>query len=211
MPLTRIERVASPLPRECSTTELQGPKHYSGAGEGNRTLVVSLEGFCSTIELHPLIPSPLFQWVFDDYPTPLQTIGGGGWIRTNVGVSQQIYSLPPLATRAPLRETLDYRVFLPLSQRQFYAFYARPSSHRIKRWLVLRLEIARQKYGKVIIWPARRGEAQDAPSRGEARLITYGLGIDGKLLVVCHTERGDTIRIISARVATNKERKRYEA
>ena len=29
--------------------------------------------------------------------------GGGGWIRTIVGVSQQIYSLPPLATRAPLR------------------------------------------------------------------------------------------------------------
>ena len=26
---------------------------YGGAGEGNRTLVVSLEGFCSTIELHP--------------------------------------------------------------------------------------------------------------------------------------------------------------
>ena len=26
---------------------------FSGAGEGNRTLVVSLEGFCSTIELHP--------------------------------------------------------------------------------------------------------------------------------------------------------------
>ena len=29
-----------------------------GAGEGNRTLVVSLEGFCSTIELHPLKFSP---------------------------------------------------------------------------------------------------------------------------------------------------------
>ena len=26
-----------------------------GAGEGNRTPVISLEGFCSTIELHPLI------------------------------------------------------------------------------------------------------------------------------------------------------------
>ena len=25
----------------------------NGAGEGNRTLVISLEGFCSTIELHP--------------------------------------------------------------------------------------------------------------------------------------------------------------
>ena len=32
-----------------------------------------------------------------------QVAGGGGWIRTIVGVSQQIYSLPPLATRAPLR------------------------------------------------------------------------------------------------------------
>ena len=28
-------------------------KKNAGAGEGNRTLVVSLEGFCSTIELHP--------------------------------------------------------------------------------------------------------------------------------------------------------------
>ena len=26
---------------------------HSGAGEGNRTLVSSLEGWCSTIELHP--------------------------------------------------------------------------------------------------------------------------------------------------------------
>ena len=28
-------------------------KRYDGAGEGNRTLVFSLEGCCSTIELHP--------------------------------------------------------------------------------------------------------------------------------------------------------------
>ena len=53
VPMTRIERVTSPLPRECSTTEPHGPNHCSGAGEGNRTLVVSLEGFCSAIELHP--------------------------------------------------------------------------------------------------------------------------------------------------------------
>jgi uncharacterized protein len=48
-------------------------------------------------------------------------------------------------------------------------------------------------------------------SRGEERLVTYGLGIDGKLLVISHVERGGIIRIISARVATTKERKRYEA
>ena len=34
--------------------------------------------------------------------------GGGDWIRTSVGVSQQIYSLPPLATRAPLRTISNY-------------------------------------------------------------------------------------------------------
>ena len=34
-----------------------------GAGEGNRTLVVSLEGFCSTIELHPRF-SCVFSYVF---------------------------------------------------------------------------------------------------------------------------------------------------
>ena len=32
-----------------------------GAGDGNRTRVSSLEGWCSTIELHPRIHSSLFQ------------------------------------------------------------------------------------------------------------------------------------------------------
>jgi hypothetical protein len=83
----------------------------SGAGEGNRTLVVSLEGFCSTIELHPPCADPNQHSCANcNTPHGLATppgqmgTGGGGWIRTNVGVSQQIYSLPPLATRAPLRE-----------------------------------------------------------------------------------------------------------
>ena len=31
----------------------------AGAGEGNRTLVVSLEGLCSTIELHPLVEAAM--------------------------------------------------------------------------------------------------------------------------------------------------------
>ena len=35
----------------CETLVLAAPA--PGAGEGNRTLVISLEGFCSTIELHP--------------------------------------------------------------------------------------------------------------------------------------------------------------
>ncbi len=35
-----------------------------GAGEGNRTLVISLEGFCSTIELHPRPLTPLVNFQF---------------------------------------------------------------------------------------------------------------------------------------------------
>ena len=31
----------------------------NGAGDGNRTRVSSLEGWCSTIELHPQIPMPV--------------------------------------------------------------------------------------------------------------------------------------------------------
>src|SRR5689334_18358718 len=37
-----------------SHDEGRGCRGNAGAGEGNRTLVVSLGSFCSTIELHPL-------------------------------------------------------------------------------------------------------------------------------------------------------------
>jgi uncharacterized DUF497 family protein len=44
----------------------------------------------------------------------------------------------------------------------------------------------------------------------EERYITMGRAFTGKLLVVAHTERGDNIRIISARPASRRERKVYE-
>lgn len=44
----------------------------------------------------------------------------------------------------------------------------------------------------------------------EARLITFGISSAGRLLAVSHTERGERIRIISARPATRTERKLYE-
>ena len=96
----RIELPTSPLPRECSTPELHGhwaiTIYNNGAGEGNRTLTVSLEGFCSTIELHP--------------HTHLKKITsktgilveGEGFEPSKL--SQQIYSLPPLAARESLQK-----------------------------------------------------------------------------------------------------------
>lgn len=47
-------------------------------------------------------------------------------------------------------------------------------------------------------------------SDDEERFVLIGQSVRGRLLVVVHTERGDRIRIISARLATNKERFRYE-
>lgn len=47
-------------------------------------------------------------------------------------------------------------------------------------------------------------------SEEEERFVLIGQSHRGRLLVVVHTERGDRIRLISARTATGKERRRYE-
>jgi uncharacterized protein len=47
-------------------------------------------------------------------------------------------------------------------------------------------------------------------SSREHRFVTFGLSDAGRLLVVSHTEEAESIRIISARMATRKERIIYE-
>jgi uncharacterized protein len=47
-------------------------------------------------------------------------------------------------------------------------------------------------------------------SSSEHRFVTIGLSANGRLLVVVHTDRGDAIRIISARRANTRERRTYE-
>lgn len=44
----------------------------------------------------------------------------------------------------------------------------------------------------------------------EERMVTVGQSEKQRLLVVVHAERGDIIRLISARQATSQERRRYE-
>ena len=44
----------------------------------------------------------------------------------------------------------------------------------------------------------------------EFRYITFGVSAYRRLLAVSHTERGNSIRIIRARLATRTERKIYE-
>ena len=47
-------------------------------------------------------------------------------------------------------------------------------------------------------------------SEGEERYLLVGISGSGKLLVVSHVERGDSIRLISARPADRGERRDYE-
>jgi uncharacterized DUF497 family protein len=47
-------------------------------------------------------------------------------------------------------------------------------------------------------------------STGEERWLLVGQSLAGRLLVVAHTDRGDEIRIITARTATRRERQIYE-
>lgn len=47
-------------------------------------------------------------------------------------------------------------------------------------------------------------------SVSEERWAHLGLSFTGRLVVVAHTERRDTIRLISARLATRSERRQYE-
>lgn len=47
-------------------------------------------------------------------------------------------------------------------------------------------------------------------SEAESRLVTVGYSARGRLLVVCHVERGPATRLITARRATARERKRHE-
>src|SRR5437867_8388625 len=75
----------------------------TGAGDGNRTHVASLEGWSSTIELHPPVIPPAPLGLLPQRDNPARGAGGGGRIRTYVGIRRQIYSLLPLTTRPPLR------------------------------------------------------------------------------------------------------------
>lgn len=51
---------------------------------------------------------------------------------------------------------------------------------------------------------------EDSSSEGEQRWVSIGMDWLGRVLVVVYTWRGDTIRLISARPATPRERQQYE-
>lgn len=52
---------------------------------------------------------------------------------------------------------------------------------------------------------------EDTTAQGEQRFVVIGIDHLWRLLVVVYTDRGNRIRLISARPATRSERKQYES
>ena len=115
----------------------------SGAGEGNRTLVISLEGFCSTIELHPpawsrnksspkIVVRPRARPPSLHPCTSIQSVratgltGGGGWIRTNVGARPtDLQSAPFSRSGTPPAEPEIMWIFRRLVKKKRHGFRCR--------------------------------------------------------------------------------------
>lgn len=57
----------------------------------------------------------------------------------------------------------------------------------------------------------RAATMEDPSAIGEQRFLTLGMDALGRVLVVCHTQRDERTRIISARKASPNEVKNYHA
>jgi uncharacterized protein len=58
--------------------------------------------------------------------------------------------------------------------------------------------------------PLSKTDLDPDHSASEHRFITFGMSARYRVLVVSYTERGEIIRLISARLATKREREIYE-
>jgi uncharacterized DUF497 family protein len=63
----------------------------------------------------------------------------------------------------------------------------------------------------VFVDPLARAYDDPDHSETEARFLLVGHSFAGRMLLAVHAEKGDTIRIISARRTTPSEREGYEA
>lgn len=51
---------------------------------------------------------------------------------------------------------------------------------------------------------------EDETIEGENRFVSIGADLFGRILTIVYTWRGDSVRLISARKATNREKREYE-
>jgi uncharacterized protein len=82
-----------------------------------------------------------------------------------------------------------------------------PIKARLNFW---KHRVSFEEAGTAVLDPLSKTSLDPDHSLGEHRFITFGVSARQRLLVVSYTERDDAIRLISARVATRRERQIYE-
>jgi uncharacterized protein len=78
------------------------------------------------------------------------------------------------------------------------------------KWSLAKHKVSFEEAATVLLDPLAKTAADPDHSVDERRFITFGLSARQRLLVVSFTWRDDSIRIISARLATRREREIYE-
>lgn len=78
------------------------------------------------------------------------------------------------------------------------------------KWNLAKHKVSFKEAATALLDPLARTSPNPDHSSEEYRFITFGASAKQRLLVVSFTWRGDLIRIISARLATRRERAVYE-
>jgi len=71
-------------------------------------------------------------------------------------------------------------------------------------------DVSFEEAATVFFDPLSATGADPDHSLDKRRFVTFGRSSSGRLLVAVHTDSGDAVRIITARLATRSERKLYE-
>lgn len=78
------------------------------------------------------------------------------------------------------------------------------------KWNLAKHRVSFEEAATVLLHPLARTAPDPDHSIDEQRFVTFGMSARLRLMVVSLTWRGESIRIISARLATRREREIYE-
>jgi len=75
----------------------------------------------------------------------------------------------------------------------------------------LQKHAVRFSYAEAVLFVPNALSFEDTTAQGEQRFVVIGMDHLWRLLVVVYTDRGNRVRLISARSATCSERQKYES
>lgn len=78
------------------------------------------------------------------------------------------------------------------------------------KWNLAKHRVSFEEAATVLLDPLARTAPDPDHSIDEQRFVTFGMSARLRVLIVSFTWRGESIRIISARLATRREREIYE-